>query len=97
MQKIVSLLPMESNDTSLQALSISEKISYSITYAIIALVFSAFAYLIIKKLKDNNSKRGIVMDNKVRKSEDNERIFDIPFIFIIVVYLLVMIKQITMT
>ena len=97
MQKIVSLLPMESNDTSLQTLSISEKISYSITYAIIALVFSAFAYLIIKKLKDNNSKRGIVMDNKVRKSEDNERIFDIPFIFIIVVYLLVMIKQITMT
>ena len=97
MQKIVSLLPMESNDTSLQALSISEKISYSITYAIIALVFSAFAYLIIKKLKDNNSKRGIVMDNKVRKSEDNERIFDIPFIFIIVVYLLVMIKQIIMT
>lgn len=97
MQKIVSLLPMESNDTSLQALSISEKISYSITYAIIALVFSVFAYLIIKKLKDNNSKRGIVIDNKVRESEDNERIFDIPFIFIIVVYLLVMIKQIIMT
>ena len=97
MQKIVSLLPMESNDTSLQALSISEKINYSITYAIIALVFSIFAYLIIKKLKENNSKRGIVIDNKVRESEDNERIFDIPFIFIIVVYLLVMIKQIIMT
>lgn len=95
-QKIVSLFPVENSELNLQALPITEKINYGVTYAITALIFSILAYLIIKKLKSNNSKRGRIIENNVLNIEDKERVFDIPFIFIIVVYLLVMIRQIIM-
>lgn len=93
-QKVISLLPVElDTEMSLKAISLSEKLTLAFQYACIAIVFSYLAYLLIKKLRKNNISREIISEDVFYRGDSSERVFNIYFIFIIVIYLLVMIRQ----
>ena len=93
-QKVISLLPVElDTEMSLKAISLSEKLTLTFQYACIAILFSYLAYLLIKKLRKNNISRGIINEEVFYRGDSTERVFNIYFIFIIVIYLLVMIRQ----
>ena len=90
LQKLLSLiqdnaLVMEqASEVSIRNLAISEKI--------IALAFGVAAYFIIRKLAELNIRRGIISRDElsIKYSKSNERVFNIQFIAIIIVYLLYM-------
>lgn len=93
LQKIISYFPVDNSEVSIAALGIGEKISYAITYGLIALVFSGIVYIIIKKLKNNNIRRGVLETEVIYRAKSNENIFNIPFIAIIVIYILTIVLQ----
>ena len=82
----------EATDMSLKGIGVAEKIYLATFYGLIALVFGIAVYFVIRKIAELNIRRGIIkreeLDIKYNKSD--ERVFNIPFIVIIVVYLLYM-------
>ena len=98
LQKLISLIPEstsvmeEATDMSLKGIGVAEKIYLATFYGLIALVFGIAVYFVIRKIAELNIRRGIIkreeLDIKYNKSD--ERVFNIPFIVIIVVYLLYM-------
>lgn len=98
LQKLLSLiqdnaLVMEqATEVSLRKLAVSEKIFMAIFYGLIALAFGIAAYFIIRKLAELNIIRGIISRDElsIKYSKSNERVFNIQFIAIIIVYLLYM-------
>lgn len=97
-QKVISLLPVElDTEMSLKVISLSEKFTLTFQYACIAILFSYLAYLLIKKLRKNNISRGIISEEVFYRGDSTERVFNIYFIFIIAIYLLVMIRQAMLT
>ncbi|GAB6168543.1 type II CAAX endopeptidase family protein [Clostridium carnis] len=99
--KIISILSsnknfiVEATDMSFRSLAINEKIAILVLYGGIALVFSTLVFLIIKKLEDLNTKRGILRESNIsRGTIKQENIFNLPFIGIIIVYLTFMIIKI---
>ena len=102
LQKLLSLiqdnaLVMEqASEVSIRNLAISEKIFMAIFYGLIALAFGVAAYFIIRKLAELNIRRGIISRDElsIKYSKSNERVFNIQFIAIIIVYLLYMMADI---
>ena len=98
LQKLLSLiqdnaLVMEqATEVSLRNLAVSEKIFMAIFYGLIALAFGIAVYFIIRKLAELNIRRGIISRDElsIKYSKSNERVFNIQFIAIIIVYLLYM-------
>lgn len=102
LQKLISLLP-ESNlvmdqatEISLKAMPIEGKLFVAAFYGGIAIAFSIVAYFIIKKLADLNIGRGIITKGEmsIRSNMSKEKVFNIQFILIIIIYLLYMIRGI---
>ena len=102
LQKLLSLIPEntpvmeQATEVSLRSLDIQEKIFMSSFYGLIALAFGIAAYFIIKKLADLNIRRGIIdkAELSIKYNKSNERVFDISFIVIIIIYLLYMMSGI---
>ena len=102
LQKLLSLIPEntpvmeQATEVSLRSLDIQEKIFISSFYGLIALAFGIAAYFIIKKLADLNIRRGIIDKDElsIKYNKSNERVFDISFIVIIIIYLLYMMSGI---
>ena len=98
LQKLLSFIPESTSvmnqvtEIGLRDLGVSEKIFMAIFYGLIALVFGVVAYFIIKKLAELNIKRGTISKDElsINYSKSNERVFNIQFITIIIVYLLYM-------
>jgi uncharacterized protein len=76
-------------ELTLKNIALSEKLILLITYGGIAIVFASFVFLIIKKLERLNDNRKIESLNYTRGEVilDDERIFNIPFILSIIVYI----------
>ena len=98
LQKLLSFIPEstsvmeQATDVSLKSLAFSEKIFIAIFYGLIALVFGIAAYFIIRKLAELNIRRRIINRDElsIKYNKSNERVFNIQFIAIIIVYLLYM-------
>ena len=87
-----ALFMEQASEVSIRNLAISEKIFMAIFYGLIALAFAVAAYFIIRKLAELNIRRGIISRDElsIKYSKSNERVFNIQFIAIIIVYLLYM-------
>ena len=98
LQKLLSFIPEstsvmeQATEVSLRSLAVSEKIFMAIFYGLIALAFGVAAYFIIRKLAELNIRRGIISRDElsIKYNKSNERVFNIQFIAIIIVYLLYM-------
>lgn len=94
---ITDSLPIatETTEFTLKNIDSREKISLLVVYGIIAIIFAIFVFLIIQALEKLNSKR-ILVEGNVLLEEDNskERVINIPFILIIIVYVIVMLLTI---
>ena len=97
-QLITESLPIsaESTEVSLQTISVQEKIVLLIVYGFIAVIFSVLVFLIIYALEKNSKKRKLLSENILieeenDKEKDKEKVINIPFVLIIIVYLIVMI------
>lgn len=98
LQKLLSFIPEstsvmeQATEVSLRSLAVSEKIFMAIFYGLIALAFGIAAYFIIRKLAELNIRRGIISRDElsIKYNKSNERVFNIQFIAIIIVYLLYM-------
>lgn len=93
--KIISdSLPIatETTEFTLKNISSGEKILLLVIYGFIAVIFSIFVFLIIYALERLNEKRKIE-EGRILKEEENieERVINIPFILIIIVYIVVMV------
>ena len=97
-QKIASFLPSNiDSELSLNGILLGEKITLAFQYGCVAVLFLYLAYLLIKKLRKNNIKRGILNKDIFYGKENKENVFNIYFISIIIIYLLVMIRQVLLT
>ena len=86
---------IENTEFSLRNISSEEKLLLLITYGFIAIVFSIFVFLIIYALRNIKAKRSLVEENvSVEVENSEERILNIPFILIIVIYIFFMIRTI---
>ena len=102
LQKLLSLIPdntsvmEQATEVSLRSLGSQEKIFIAIFYGMIALAFGIAAYFIVKKLADLNIRRGIISTDElsIKYNKSNERVFNISFIAIIIIYLLYMMSGI---
>ena len=98
LQKLLSLIPEstsvmeQATEVSLRSLAASEKIFMAIFYGLIALAFGIAAYFIIRKLAELNIRRGVISKDElsIKYSKSNERVFNVQFIAIIIIYLLYM-------
>lgn len=98
LQKLLSFIPEntsvmeQATEVSLRSLAVSEKIFMAIFYGLIALAFGIAAYFIIRKLAELNIRRGIISKDElsIKYNRSNERVFNIQFIAIIIIYLLYM-------
>lgn len=83
-------------DVSLRSMSTTEKGVVVVFYGCIALGFVILAFFVIRSIKNINIKRGIISKEAVmlRSYNNEERVFNIPFIAIIVIYIFIMIRQI---
>ena len=99
-QKIMSLtynnntIIQESTEISLKSMPMAYKLITAWIYGAIALAFGIVAFFIIKKLMKLNIKRGIIIKEEVGigYSKSNEKVFNIQFISIIIIYLIFMIR-----
>ena len=102
LQKLLSFIPEstsvmeQATEISLRSLAVSEKIFMAIFYGLIALAFGIAAYFIIRKLAELNIRRGIISQDElsIKYNRSNERVFNIQFIAIIIIYLLYMMADI---
>ena len=94
-QKLISIIPANNNfmeeatEVSLRLLPLGEKLMVFVLYGAIAIVFAVFVYIIIRKLEENNIKRGVILldEHKVNREE---RIINTPFIGCVVIYIIFM-------
>ena len=99
-QKVISLFPQsdsvmeQASEISIKSLPIGEKLAMAGTYGVIALAFGIVAFFILKKLADLNNRRGIIdkEEMSVRYCNSDEKIFNIQFSFIIILYLIFMLR-----
>ncbi|MDV4152680.1 type II CAAX endopeptidase family protein [Clostridium sp. AL.422] len=78
-------------ELTLKNISLGEKLLLLTVYGVIAIIFSIFVFLIIYALEKINSKRRVVKGNiLVNEEGGKERIINIPFILIIMIYLIFM-------
>ena len=84
----------ESTEISLKSMPMAYKLITAGIYGAIALAFGIVAFFIIKKLMKLNIKRGIIIKEEVGigYSKSNEKVFNIQFISIIIIYLIFMIR-----
>lgn len=102
LQKLLSLIPENTSvmdqaaEVSLMSLESQEKIFMATFYGLIALAFGIVAYFIIKKIADLNIRRGIISKDElsIKYNKSNERVFNISFVVIIIIYLLYMMSGI---
>lgn len=102
LQKLLSFIPEstsvmeQATEISLRSLAVSEKIFMAIFYGVIALAFGVAAYFIVRKLAELNIRRGIISKDElsIKYNRSNERVFNIQFIAIIIIYLLYMMVDI---
>lgn len=102
LQKLLFFIPEstsvmeQATEVSLRSLAVSEKIFMAIFYGLIALAFGIAAYFIIRKLAELNIRRGIISQDElsIKYNRSNERVFNIQFIAIIIIYLLYMMADI---
>ena len=102
LQKLLSLIPdntsvmEQATEVSLRSLGSQEKIFIATFYGMIALAFGIVAYFIIKKLADLNIRRGVINRDElsIKYNKSNERVFNISFMAIIIIYLLYMMSGI---
>lgn len=91
---ITESLPIatETTEFTLKNMGSSDKLLLLIGYGTIAVIFSIFVFLIIYALDRINSKRR-VLEKTILEEEDNrkEKVINIPFILIILVYIIVMV------
>ncbi|MBE6052425.1 MAG: CPBP family intramembrane metalloprotease [Clostridium sartagoforme] len=90
---ITESLPINNDavEFTLKNITSQEKLLLVITYGIIAVIFSIFVFLIIYALEKINNKRRIKDDTILIKDDSiKERTINIPFILIIVVYIVFM-------
>ena len=92
--KIISdSLPIatETTELTLKNISSEEKLLLLLVYGVIAVIFSIFVFLIIYALEKINKKRAIEEGRILKEEEEiKERVINIPFILIIIVYIVVM-------
>lgn len=79
-------------DMSLKSLAFGEKLQLFVFYGVIAIVFSTFVYMIIKKLEELNIKRGVIREDVVETNTE-ENVFNWPFIVTIIVYIIYIVIQ----
>lgn len=100
LQKIMSLINQnnvvveEAADISIRSMPLATKLSLASVYGVLAVVFSIFAYFIIRKIAKLNIRRGIISESNIdiKENKSKENVFNIPFIMIIILYILIMIK-----
>lgn len=85
----------QASNIGLRNMSIPEKGMLIIFYGCIALAFAILAFFIIRRIKELNIERGIISKEKFmfRTYNNEENVFNIPFIATIVIYLFIMIRQ----
>lgn len=89
----------EGTDFTLKNISISEKMILIFSYGFLAIIFSVFVFSIIYYLDKINKKRNIEDINSEDKKEvyqenTKERIINLPFVLIIVIYIVYMVISI---
>ena len=89
----------EGTDFTLKNISISEKMILIFSYGFLAIIFSVFVFLIIYYLDKINKKRNIEDINSEDKKEvyqknTKERMINLPFVLIIVIYIVYMVISI---
>ena len=80
----------QATEISLKALPLEMKLITAGVYGVIAIAFSISVYYIIKKLKKLNIERGTLREeghNRNKYYDSNDKIFNIVFFIIIIVYL----------
>ena len=98
-QKILSILSgnekliQDTTEMSLKSLPLNEKLIMFLFSGIIALIFSVFVYLIIRKLETLNINRGVILVNENR-TYNGDKIINWPFIGCLVIYIIFMILRI---
>ena len=91
---ITDSLPIatETTEFTLKNISSGEKLLLLLVYGIIAVIFSTFVFLIIYALERINTKRRLLEGNiSVEDDNSKESILNIPFILIIIVYVIIMV------
>lgn len=94
-QKLISIIPAnnkfmeEATEVSLRLLPLGEKLMVFVLYGAIAIVFAIFVYIIIRKLEENNIKRGVILLDE-SKANRKERIINTPFIGCVLIYVIFM-------
>ncbi len=90
-----SPIAVETTEFSLKNINSGEKLLLLITYGIIAIIFSILVFLIIYALEKLKAKRKLIEGNTLIDIDNSkENILNIPFILIIIVYLVFMITTI---
>lgn len=90
---IVEIFPNinEGAEITLKNISASEKIMLVLSYGFLAIVFSIFVFLIVYYLDKINKKRNIEYRNDKYEKNTKEKIINLPFVLIIVIYIIYMI------
>ena len=81
----------EGAEITLKNISASEKIMLVVSYGFLAIVFSIFVFLIVYYLDKINKKRSIEYRNDEYEKNTKEKIINLPFVLIIVIYIIYMI------
>ena len=81
----------EGAEITLKNISASEKIMLVVSYGFLAIVFSIFVFLIVYYLDKINKKRSIEYRNDEYEKNTKEKIINLPFVLIIVIYIVYMI------
>ncbi|WP_294189424.1 type II CAAX endopeptidase family protein [uncultured Clostridium sp.] len=88
-------ISVETTEFSLNNIGSKEKLLLLITYGVIAIIFSVFVFLIIYALEKLKAKRKVIEGSTVITVEDSkENILNIPFILIVIIYIIFMILNI---
>ena len=84
-------ISVETTEFSLNNIGSKEKLLLLITYGVIAIIFSVFVFLIIYALEKLKAKRKVIEGSTVITVEDSkENILNIPFILIVIIYIIFM-------
>ena len=85
----------EATEFNLKNVTSGEKILLLVVYGVIAIIFSIFVFLIIYALEKLKSKRTLLEGNMLIEHDNSkEKVFNLPFIIIIIIYLIYMIMTI---
>lgn len=90
---IVEIFPNinEGAEITLKNISTSEKMMLVLSYGFLAIVFSVFVFLIVYYLDKINRKRNIEYRNNEHEKNTKEKVINLPFVLIIVIYIIYMI------